>query len=141
MAIEKFHPPVIIENGKELDTSQIDDYDPFMSYLIASAQLSRLNKIAKLMEDEMSVGWMQNLDVPVTSIIRELRPSTPAQSMFLVNDGPSNVMVTVNLSYTTPRVLLPTESMSIDFKGHKLIRFFVECSAGLTSNIRALLKG
>ncbi len=133
--------PLVRYNGKEVDTSQIDNYDGFMQYLVSAAQLSRLNKITKLMEDEISEGWTQNFDIPVTEIERELRPFTPAQSMFLVNDGPSNIIIAININYATPNVKLPGESLSVDFKGHKLERVWVKCLPGQTSAIRTLFKG
>ncbi len=133
--------PLVKYNGKEVDTSQIDNYDSFMQYLVSAAQLSRLNKIAKLMEDEMSAGWTQNIDITVTEIERELRPFTPAQSMFLVNDGPSNIIIAINTTLATPNIKFPSESLSIDFKGHKLEKIYVKCLPGQTSVIRTLLKG
>ncbi len=133
--------PLVRYNGKEVDTSQIDNYDAFMQYLVSAAQLSRLNKISKLLQDEMSEGWTQNIDITVTEIERELKPFTPAQSMFLVNDGPSNIIITINMTLATPNVKYPSESLSVDFKGHKLEKVYVKCLPGQTSAIRTLFKG
>jgi hypothetical protein len=128
----------VMENGKPVDTSSIDNYDGFMQYLLQASMTARINKMAKIAEDEHSEGWVQNfgpLLVDDTEPSREVLIDYPAQSLFLINTGPAIVYVGINHRYHTSTPVNPGQPYSLEFKGHKLERFFVQCPLGQTATL------
>ena len=134
----------IIENGKRVDTSAIDNYDDFMQFLMAASMVSRLTKIAKIAEDETSQGWIQPFNIPVTSTEPsvEIHVNSPGQSVSLRNAGPGQVAVHINHRNMAPKLLNALQTLEIDFKGHKLENIYVRCPvAGATAVVDGLIKG
>ena len=141
--IEVSNPPdvKVIQNGKLVDTSAIDNYDEFMTYLMTASIAANTAKIRRLQEDKTSLGRTQNWELNVTPARQALTCIRPAQSLYVVNDGPGTIFVKEN----TPgrgdatRVLV-NEEMTTNFEAHKLERFYVWSAAGTIATARAKIK-
>jgi len=140
--IEVPHPPdvKVIQNGKPVDTSAIDDYDGFMTYLMTASIAANTAKIRKYYDDRASLGHTQNWELDVTADIQELTCNYPAQSLYIVNDGPGPIFVKENTPTRDATRLLVNEEMSTDFEIHKLERFYVWSAAGTIATARAKVK-
>lgn len=134
----KASPPMVIdESGKQVN---IPDYDSFMSFLMQAAQVSQLVKLNKHFADRTSAGKTENFPLNITPVPQEVRCTYPAQSLFLINDGPGQIFVAINFQNETPTPLLITETMAVDFETHKLERFYVWSTPGTVAIARALTK-
>lgn len=127
----------IIKDGKPVDTSAIDDYDSFMSFLMQASIAANIAKIRKYYEDRKSKGEIQNFVLPVTPTPQEVR-CTPSQSLYVVNDGPGQIFVTINALTRSSTPLLATEALSVDFETHEVERFYVWSAAGTIATARAV---
>ena len=118
-----------------------------LNWLMSAAAVGQLVKIRKSIEDEISDGWTQNFALVVTDVSQEIKIDWPAQSIFIVNDGlplplvGGQMLVEINARGTTQTPLNPTETLRLDFKGHKLKKFFVQCPPAQTTTGRAMAKG
>lgn len=123
--------------------ANIEDYDSFMSFLMLASINAQTAKIRRHLEDTESRGNVQNFDVLATSPFpsHELNVEPPAQSISLRNDGTGILWVEWNERNSSKTILNPAESCNIDFKTHKLKRFYVGCPAGATARVRAATKG
>lgn len=130
----------VIQNGKPVDTSAIDDYDGFMAFLMQASIAANTAKIRKYYEDRASLGGTQNWDLNVTPAIQELICIYPAQSLYLVNDGPGTIFVKENNPARDATCVLVNEEMTTDFETHKLERFYVWSAAGTIATARAKTK-
>jgi hypothetical protein len=128
----------VIQNGKPVDTSAIDNYDSFMAYLMAAAQTVHLAKIRRYLEDRASVGEGQNWQLSLTPTPQEIICAYPSQSLYIINDGPGQIFVAINALGRTPTPLLSTEALSIDFENHTLKRFYIWSAAGTVATARAV---
>jgi len=129
---------------REGKPTSIDDYDNFMQFLMLASLASQAVKIRKYFDDRTSQGWIQNFDITATSASQGIKPDSPGQSVSITNDAPVGgalVWVAINNRFNTRRILNPRETYEVNFETHKLKRFFVQCPPGLTSNLRASVKG
>jgi len=130
----------IIQNGKPVDTSAIDDYDGFMTFLMTASIAANTVKIRRLQEDRTSLGHTQNWELNVTSEMQELTCIHPAQSLYIVNDGPGTIFVKENTPARDATRVLINEEMTTNFEAHKLERFYVWSAAGTIATARAKIK-
>jgi hypothetical protein len=130
----------IIQNGKPVDTSAIDNYDNFMTFAMVAAQTSHLAKIRKHLEDTASVGEIQNWELDLTPTPQEIICAHPSQSIWLVNDGPGDIFVAENALGRIPTHLHIHDEMWDDFKVHRLFCFYAWSAPGTVATARAKVK-
>jgi len=128
----------IIRDGKQVDTSAIDDYDPFMTFLMTASIAANTAKLRRFQEDRISKGKTQNYPLNITATAQEIRCPYPAQSLYLVNDGPGQIFVAINALDGDPTPLLVNEALSLDFETHELERFYVWSAPGTVAAARAV---
>lgn len=130
----------IIQNGKPVDTSAIDDYDSFMAFLMQASATANIVKIRKYFDDRTSVGREQNFELNITPAIQEIVLAYASQSFYIINDGPGQIFVEINLpGYGATRLLAGEDKFS-DFETHKLRQFNVWSAAGTVATARAVIK-
>jgi hypothetical protein len=114
-----------------------------LNWLMSAAAVGQLARIRKGVEDQVCEGWVQNFNLIVNDAepSQEIEVDRPAQSLFIVNDGLGQILVEINERFTTQTTLNRTETLRLDFKGHKLRRFFVQCPLGQAATGRAIAKG
>ena len=130
----------IIKDGKPVDTSAIDDYDSFMSFLMQASIAANTAKIRKYFDDKTSVGEVEGFDLEITPSLQEVRCTYPSQSIYVVNDGPGGIFVALNSLGRTPTHLFIRDEMTDDFETHKLYRFYVWSAPGTVATARAKVK-
>lgn len=137
--IEVSNPPdvKIIQNGKPVDTSAIDDYDGFMTYLMTASIAANTAKIRRYHEDKISKG-IQNFPLTITPTPQEVPCPYPAQSLYLVNDGPGQIFVAINDLAGDPTPLLVNEALDVDFETHELQQFYVWSAPGTVATARGV---
>jgi len=128
----------IIRDGKQVDTSAIDDYDPFMTFLMTASIAANTAKLRRFQEDRISKGKTLNFPLNVTPTSQNIRCPYPAQSLYLVNDGPGQIFVAINALDGDPTPLLVNEALSLDFETHELERFYVWSAPGTVAAARAV---
>jgi len=129
--------PKVTQNGKPVDTSSIDNYDEFTFSLM---QLGHLARIRRHLEDTESKGEVQNFAPDITPTPQLLQCAHPSQSIWLVNDGPGDIFVTINSLGRVPTQLHAHDEMWHDFKVHRLLRFYVWSAPGTVATARATVK-
>ena len=135
MAVPKVE--MVTREGKP---TSIDDYDSFMQFLMLASIASQAVKIRKYFDDRTSEGLTENFPLAITDVIQLVRCTFPAQSIFIVNDGPNPIFLMINKRGTTPTQLNLNENIFIDFETHKLLRFYINCIAGGAATARAVTK-
>jgi hypothetical protein len=130
----------IIKDGKQVDTSAIDDYDSFMNFLMLASIASNTAKIRRYNEDRTSIGRTINFPLNITSTRQEIVCPYPAQSLYVVNDGPGQIFVIENALGGDPTPLFIHDEMQNDFETHKLYRFYVWSAPGTVATARAKVK-
>jgi len=131
--------------GAEVPTDQ-NRIDPkVMQAIMSMAMVGQITKLRKNAEDNTSSGWMQGFtfnltDTQIPAGGFKLEKDRLAQSIYVHNDGPSNVYLGLNQN-DNPSVLGPGETLLLDFGGHKLELIYLRCDTGLTSVVRATVKG
>jgi hypothetical protein len=130
----------IIRDGKQVDTSAIDDYDPFMTFLMTASIAANTAKLRRYQEDRISKGKTKNFPLTINPAPpQEVRCPFPAQSLYLINDGPGQIFVAINALDGDPTPLLLGEALSVDFETHTLERFYVWSAAGTVATARAVV--
>lgn len=129
----------IIKDGKRVDTSAIDDYDDFMSFLMLASIAANTAKTRKLEEDRRSEGEIQPIILRVTSTIQEI-PVHPSQSLYLENNGPGQVYVTTNSRNRVPTPVPATRQVYFPFENHAIRSFCVWTDPGTVATAIAILK-
>jgi len=128
----------VIRDGKQVDTSAIDNYDAFMTYLITASMAANIAKIRRYQEDKLSKGKTPNFPLTITPAPpQEVRCPEPAQSLYLINDGPGQIFVAINALDGDPTPLLANEALELDFEAHVLQRFYVWSAPGTIATARA----
>lgn len=130
----------VIKDGKPVDTSAIDDYDNFMSFIMLASIASQAVRVRRYFDDRTSEGETQNFPLNITIDPQEVLCSQPSQSLYIINDGPGLIFVTINALGRTATPLLTGEDMALDFETHKLHRFYVWSAAGTVATARAQVK-
>jgi hypothetical protein len=130
----------ITRDGKAVDTSAIDNYDSFMGYLMQASTAANTAKIRKYFDDRTSIGEVQNFALDITDQPQEVQCANHSQSIYVVNDGPGDIFVTINSLGRTPTHLLVHDEMSDNFETHKLYRFYVWSAQGTVATARAKVK-
>lgn len=129
----------IIRDGKQVDTSAIDNYDAFMTFVMTASIASNIVKMRRYQEGRISKGKTQNFPLTITPIpAQEVRCPYPAQSLYLINDGPGQIFVSINDPAGDPTPLLVNEALSADFETHILEKFYVWSAAGTVATARAV---
>jgi hypothetical protein len=129
----------IIKDGKQVDTSAIDNYDSFMSFLMLASIAANTAKNRRYNEDKRSKGKTQNFPLNITPLpAQEVPCPSPAQSLYLINDGPGQIFVAINDLAGDPTPLLATEALNAEFETHELQRFYVWSAPGTVATARAV---
>jgi hypothetical protein len=128
----------VIQNGKPVDTSAIDNYDEFMSFLMQASMAANIAGIKRYYDDRKSDGEVQTLELNVTPTTIEI-PVTPSQSLYIENNGPGQIFVSLNSGrYSTP--IPATRAAIFPFENHAIERFYIWSAAGTVATAVAILK-
>ncbi|MBA7709853.1 hypothetical protein ES703_118779 [subsurface metagenome] len=130
----------IIKDGKEVDTSAIDDYDPFMTFLMQASIAANTAKIRKYYEDRASAGEIEPFELDITPEPQEVEPYYPSQSLYVENKGPGQIFVTINAQNRTPTPIPATREAYFPFETHVIERFYVWSAPGTVATATAILK-
>ena len=130
----------IIKDGKEVDTSAIDDYDAFMASIFQASIAANTIKIRKYYDDRTSKGEVESFWFGATPVVQEVRCTYPSQSIHAINDGPGNLFIVPNNYMDTPAFLNQRGEYTLDFGTHKLKRFYVWSAPGTVATVRAWVK-
>jgi hypothetical protein len=128
----------IIKDGKQVDTSAIDNYDSFMTFLMTASIAANTAKLRRYQEDRTSKGKTINFPLTITPTTEEVVCPYAAQSLYLVNDGPGQIFVAINALDGDPTPLLVNEALDIEFETHKLERFYVWSAVGTVATARGV---
>jgi hypothetical protein len=131
---------VVDQHGKPVDTSQIDNYDGFMTYLAQASATANLVRIRKHLEDRQSQGREENFALNITPTLQEVICSHPSQSFYIFNDGPGDIFIEINLPGYDPARLAMGEDKVVDFETHVLKQFNVWSAPGTIAAARAVVK-
>lgn len=131
----------IIENGKRVDTSAIDNYDSFMALVVQLSQAANTAKIKKLQEDRASKGEVIPFSFDnITEDYEEIILPHPCQSLYIENYGPGEIFITINSRSRTPTPIAATREAYFPFENHVIERFYVWSAAGTVATARAIAK-
>lgn len=130
----------IIKDGKQVDTSAIDDYDPFMTFLMTASIAANTAKIRRYNEDRTSKGKVLTLPLNLTPTSEEVRYPYPAQSLYIENNGPGQIFVAINSMDGTATPIPATRAAYFPFETHVIERFYVWSAPGTVATATALLK-
>jgi hypothetical protein len=130
----------IIQDGKQVDTSAIDNFDEFMSFVTLVGIAANTRKVRKYYEDRTSIGEVQNFVLEVTPEPQVAYCVSPSQSLHVRNDGPGTVFITINALGRAPAPLHTRDELTLDFETHKLEKFFVWSAPGTIATVRAMAK-
>ena len=114
-----------------------------MQFLMTASIASQAVKIRKYFDDRESKGWNQNFFIQVTPVVTEIRPDTPGQTIYVINDaapGGAIIFVELNKRFASATQLNPGEDMFENFETHKLKVFYIYTLVGI-ANARAMVKG
>lgn len=140
--IEVSNPPdvKIIQNGKLVDTSAIDDYDGFMTYLMTASIAANTVKIRRLQEDRTSKGRASYFPLDITQTLEEIPCPYPLQSLYIENNGPGQIFVFINALGGTAIPIPANREVYIPFETHVIERFYVRSTPGTVATGRAIGK-
>lgn len=130
----------IIENGKQVDTSAIDNYDSFMTFVLLAPMAANIAKMRRYYDDRTSIGRTTNFPLNITPIHDEIICPYPAQSFYIVNDGPGQIFVALNSQEGEITPLFIHDEKWVNFETHKLQRFYVWSAPGTVATARAEVK-
>jgi len=129
----------IIKDGKQVDTSAIDDYDPFMTFLMTASIAANTAKMRRYEEDRRSKGKILTFPLSLTQNPQEIRCPYPCQSLYLENNGPGQIFVAINsLEDATP--VAAAREVYFPFETHVIECFYVWSAAGTVATATALAK-
>jgi hypothetical protein len=133
--------PTIIKDGREVDTSAIDNYDQFMSFLMQASMAANIAQIKKHFDDCKSIGRAPSYPINnITPISQEIPCEQPAQSLYIVNNGPGQIFVAVNSSGDSATPIAAGKAAYFPFETHVIQKFYVWSAAGTTATATAILK-
>lgn len=130
----------IIKDGKQVDTSAIDDYDPFMTFLMTASMAANIAKIRRYYDDRTSIGKTTPFPLNITPAHDEILCPHPGQSFYIVNDGPGQIFVALNSQDGEITPLFIHDEKWVNFETHKLERFYVWSAPGTVATARAEVK-
>jgi hypothetical protein len=130
----------IIKDGKQVDTSAIDNYDNLMSFIMLASIAANTAKNRRYNEDRTSTGRTTNFPLNITPIHDEIVCPYPAQSFYIVNDGPGQIFVALNSVDGEHTPLFIHDEKWVNFETHKLQRFYVWSAPGTVARARAEVK-
>ena len=131
--------PKVIKDGKQVDTSSIDDYDGFMGFLMQASIAANTAKIRRYYDDRRSKGLAFNYDLAVTEEFLEITCPQPCQTLYVENTGVPDIYLTLN-SPGIPTIITTTRSAYFEFETHVIERFYVWTLPGTASTAVAMLK-
>jgi len=131
---------IVDHTGKRLDTSAIDNYDAFMAFLMQASIAANTAKIRKYYDDRRSAGRVLPFNLSITPASQEIRCPYPAQSLYLENNGPGQIFVTINTSGEPATPIAATREVYFSFDTHVIKRFYVWSAAGTVATAIALAK-
>ena len=130
----------IIKDGKEVDTSAIDDYDSFMNFLMLASIASQAVKIRRHFDDRTSKGETEPFDLNITPEPQEVEPYYPCQSLYIENKGPGQIFITINSQNRRPTPIEANREVYFPFETHVIERFYVWSAPGTVATATAILK-
>jgi len=130
----------IIRDGKVVGPSGIDDYDSFMQFLMLASMASNIAKIREYFDDRTSNGYTQFWDPFITQVRQRWDLDVAAQSMSLINDGPNNVFIWLNMLERRSNTVANGETFNINFERHKLRTLWAQCAPAQTAALRVSCK-
>lgn len=130
----------IIKDGKQVDTSAIDNYDSFMAFLMQASIAANTAKIRKHYDDRTSKGRILNLPLNITQNVEDTRCPYPCQTLYVENDGPGQIFVAVNSLEGRATPIPATRKVYFPFETHVIERFFVWSAPGTVATATAILK-
>lgn len=130
----------VVEGGKKLDTSALDNHDSEMQFLLMASMNARIHKIAKYYEDKRSVGGLMNLDSVATDVRQEIQLPLKGQSLSLRNAGPNPVRVWINRLGDGSRPVAVNQGLDLDYETHELTTLFLQCAVGQTAAVAIAVK-
>jgi hypothetical protein len=111
-----------------------------MAYLMAAAQTAHLARIRRYFDDRTSIGRTTNFPLNITPIHDEILCPYPAQSFYIINDGPGQIFVALNSQDGGITPLFVHDEKWVNFETHKLHRFYVWSAPGTVATARAEVK-
>jgi hypothetical protein len=130
----------IIQDGKRVDTSAIDNYDSFMAFVVQLSEAANIAKIRKYYDDRRSVGRAPSFPLDITPTQLEIPCSYPSQSLYIYNNGPGQIFVCVNSPGDTPTPIIASRAAYFPFETHVIERFYVWSAPGTVATATAILK-
>jgi len=130
----------IIKDGKRVDTSAIDDYDSFMSFLMQASIAANTAKIRKYYDDRKSKGRILNFPLSITQNAEEIRCPYPCQTLYVENNGPGQIFIAINSPEERPTPIPATREAYFPFENHVIERFFVWSDPGTVATATAIGK-
>jgi hypothetical protein len=130
----------VIQNGREVDTSAIDNYDQFMSFLMQASIAANQAKVRQYCDDKRSHGRAPSIPLSITSISQEIECPEAAQSLYVFNNGPGQIFVAVNVETDPPIPIIPGVAAYLPFETHVIERFYVWSATGTTATATAIFK-
>ena len=130
----------ITKDGKPVDTSSIDNYDGFVASLYQASIAANTAKIRKYYDDRKSKGGAQPFALNLTPATQEIRCPYPSQSLYMKNNGPGQIFVSINALGETAIPVLAFEAVYFPYETHVIERFYVRSAAGTVATATALLK-
>jgi hypothetical protein len=135
---------ILADVGMPETSEDINRIDPkVMTAIMSMAQAGQLVKIRKMQEDSQGQGWLRGITFNVTDQqipFDGYRLDYPAMGVYFHVDGPSGVWIGLN-NNLNPTYLQPNETLNLEYNSHKLVLIFIKCDTGLTSTVRASVKG
>jgi len=131
---------IVDQHGKRLDTSAIDNYDAFMSYLMLASMAANTAKTRKHFDDRTSKGRILYLPLNITQNSEEIRCPHPCQTLYVENNGPGQIFVAVNSMEGRATPVPATREVYFPFETHVIECFFVWSAAGTVATATAILK-
>lgn len=104
---------------------------------------ANLNKIRKHADDQASLGIITPYNLTITDAgtetILKQNGIPNGQAFSLINDGPATVQVAINKRLPLAPVII-NQAYNVNFGNHVLEWFYLICAAGLTANVRVVIK-
>lgn len=131
---------IVDHTGKPLDTSAIDNYDAFMAFLMQASIAANTIKIRKHHDDRTSKGRTPYFPLNITQNPEEIRCPHPLQSLYLENNGPGQIFVSINSPEETPIPVPANRKVYIPFETHVIECFFVRSAPGTVATATGIGK-
>lgn len=130
----------IIQDGKQVDTSAIENFDEFMSFVTLLGIASNTRKVRKYYEDRVSKGEIVPWFLDITEESQEVVCPYPCQSLYVENNGPAEILFTLHSRGRKPTPIPAKREAYFPFENHVIERFYVWCAPGTVATARVIGK-